>query len=223
MDKLLISFWVFDLIFLATGTLMVVVAVMVKKEMAAGMTIDNVASGLLLNHAPLTGALANGGVVFATFLLSIPGVMLPLTRNWLRLHGWAVVACAIFTLVVGLDVWFKTLKTRSMLSTMWGEHSAVTQSLLQQRFDCCGYLDAATPPFQKDSVCPNALVAAQKLGCVGAFSDFANTYLNRVFTASFGIVTLDVILLLHVAMLLKERREKHRYRHIDSKTGLRAI
>ena len=56
------------------------------------------------------------------------------------------------------------------------------------QFNCCGYLDAASPPFQVDSTCPTALEAAQKLGCVGRFSDFANSFLDIIFTGLFGIV-----------------------------------
>lgn len=44
-----------------------------------------------------------------------------------------VVVCAIFTLVVGLRVWFDTLKTRANLSSLWGQQTPQVQSLLQQR------------------------------------------------------------------------------------------
>lgn len=68
-----------------------------------------------------------------------------------------------------------------------------------------------------DSTCPNKLIAQQQLGCVGPFSNFANGFLDIIFTAAFGIVGLDVILLLCVAMLIKRREELERYRHIDEK------
>ncbi|KAI9809307.1 MAG: hypothetical protein M1825_002598 [Sarcosagium campestre] len=222
-DKILISFVVTDLIFLGTGILFVAEAVMFMNEMAAEPTLETVARDLLLQQTPVKGVIANAVFIFITFFLSLPALVLPTTRTWLRVHGWAVVMCATFTLVLGLNIWYHTLKTRSNLGYMWGQQPARTQSLLQQRFTCCGYLDAANPPFQKDSTCPNALIAAQQVGCVGFFYDFANGYLNAIFTVFFGIVALDVVLLLNVAMVLKDRREKRRYSHIDRKTGLRAI
>lgn len=79
------------------------------------------------------------------------------------------------------------------------------QSLLQQRvsnnavwrtcfdniktqFNCCGFLSSTSPPFQQDAFCTSAVVAAQKPGCVGPFSTYANGFLDLVFTAMFGIV-----------------------------------
>jgi hypothetical protein len=48
---------------------------------------------------------------------------------------------------------------------------------------------------------------------------FANTFLDTIFTGAFGIVGVDVALILTTAMLLKDRKEKERYRHIDEKQG----
>jgi hypothetical protein len=57
------------------------------------------------------------------------------------------------------------------------------------------------------------------MGCVGPLSSFANTYLDFIFTAAFGIVGVDVLLLLCIATVLKYRTELERYRHIDEKTA----
>jgi hypothetical protein len=57
------------------------------------------------------------------------------------------------------------------------------------------------------------------MGCVGPFSSFANSYLDLIFTAAFGIVGIDVVLLLCIVMVLKYRAELERYRHIDEKNG----
>ncbi|KAI9817460.1 MAG: phospholipid scramblase 1 [Pycnora praestabilis] len=186
-------------------------------EMAGTPTKANVARDVLLAHSPLTAIMVNAILVFITFLLSLPALALPATRGWLRAHGWLVVACAIFTLVLGLDIWFTTLKTRANLSTIFDEQSAQVKSLLQQRFNCCGYLDSVT--FQQDFICPSVAAAAQKQGCVGNFSNYANGFLDLIFTAFFGFVALDVILLLNTAMVLKDRQETERYRHIDEKNG----
>jgi hypothetical protein len=39
-----------------------------------------------------------------------------------------------------------------------------------------------------DTTCTNAFVAAQKASCVGPFSNYANNFLDVLFTAAFGIV-----------------------------------
>ena len=61
------------------------------------------------------------------------------------------------------------------------------------------------------------------LGCVGPFSQFAEKFLNLVFTAAFGIVGLDMVLVLCLAMLVKRRKEVLRYRRIEEKRGVRSI
>lgn len=168
----------------------------------------------------LTAAIVNAGFMFFTFLLTLPIIILPANRKCLRVQGWAAVFCAIFTLVIGLVIWFSTLKTRANLSVIWGQQDLTRQSLLQERFNCCGYLDASTPPFVTDSTCPNQLAAIQMQGCAGPFSSFANGYLDVIFTAAFGVVGIDVLMLICVAMLIKRKQELERYRYIDEKVNM---
>lgn len=77
-------------------------------------------------------AIVNAGFVIFTFLLSVPAILLPDNRRWLKVHGWMVVVCALFTLVLGLEIWFHTLKTRAYLNVIWNEQPAQIQSWLQQ-------------------------------------------------------------------------------------------
>ncbi|KAI9831521.1 MAG: phospholipid scramblase 1 [Phylliscum demangeonii] len=223
MDKVLLFLAFVDLIFFGTGGLLVGLAFKAKNDMARGATVDNVAADLLLMHTPLNAAIANAGLIFAAFLVSVPALGMQRNRGWLKVYGGLVLLSAIFTLVLGLLIWFSTLKTRSMLQVLWTQQDSRTQSLLQQRFNCCGYLDAATPAFQPDRTCSNALMAAQKAGCVGAFSDFANSFLDIVFTAIFGLVALDTIVLLAVAVLLRDRLERARFYFSDLKHGIGTI
>jgi hypothetical protein len=167
----------------------------------------------------LTAGVVNAVVMFLTFLLSLPALALPMNRGWLKLQGWLLVFCSFFTLVLGLFIWFDTLQTRKNLAVIWGQQPSDIQGLLQQRFNCCGYMDSMTPPFIVDNTCPDSFTASQKMGCVGPFSTFANTYLDLIFTAAFGIVGVDVLLLVAVVMVLKYRSELERYRHIDEKNG----
>jgi len=58
---------------------------------------------------------------------------MPDNRFWLKIQGWLVLVCATFTLVLGVIVWFTTLRTRAELDTVWGQQSAAMQSMLQQK------------------------------------------------------------------------------------------
>lgn len=102
---------------------------------------------------------------------------------------------------------------------------------------CCGYANSTSPLFVTDSVCTDALVAAEHVGCIGPFSVYGNNFLDLIFTAFFGAVGesgrihtfryasadpttgIDVALILAIAMVLKERKEQARYRFIDEKSG----
>lgn len=218
--KLMMIFVGFDFIFAGCGGLLLGFALSSEQRLRESPTVANVAQNLLLGQCPLTAAVVNAIFIFVTFLLSLPALFLPTNRGWLRAQGWLVVFCATFTLGLGLAIWVETLQTRAALSEMWARESPLKQSLLQQRFDCCGYFNSTAPPFIQDSTCINSLVAAQKGGCIGQFSSFANNYLDLIFTAAFGVVGIDAILVLCVAMVLNYRQEQERYRHIDEKNGL---
>jgi len=209
-----------DFLFVGCGGLILGFSLISEQQLRQTPTTNNVTQNLLLGQCPLTAGVVNAIFIFVTFLLSLPALFLPTNRGWLRTQGWLVVVCATFTLGLGLAVWVETLQTRQNLSNLWGRQTPVIQSLLQQKFNCCGYVNSTTPPFVQDVTCSNTLVAAQKGGCISPFSSFANKYLDRVFTAAFGIVGLDAMLVLTVAMVLKYRMEQERYRHIDEKNGL---
>lgn len=59
-------------------------------------------------------------------------MVMPTSRGWLKVHGYMTVVCAAFTLVLGLDIWFDTLRSRSRLAGVWALQPASSQSLLQQ-------------------------------------------------------------------------------------------
>ncbi|KAB8294780.1 hypothetical protein EYC80_006742 [Monilinia laxa] len=146
------------------------------------------------------------------------------TRGWLKLHGYMVVISGIFTLVIGLDIWFGTLRSKESLLDTWNKQSVTVQSLLQEELSCCGYFNStSTPAFVTDSTCPNAIVAATMPGCSAAFVKFDGLFLDVIFTAAFGIVGLDVALIFGIAMLNKDRKERERYRFIDEKNGMGAF
>jgi len=214
------SYVVADFIFLATGVMLIAAGAVWMGEMAVDPTQESVARFLLLKNCPLLVVIANGAMVLFTFVISLPSFALPTSRGWLKVHGWLVVACALFTLCLGLNEWIQTLTTRANLETIWGQQSPMTQSLLQNKFDCCGYMNSTSPLYVTDDICTSDLVAASKEGCVAAFSHYAEGFLNLLFTAAFGVVGLDAVLILCAAMLIKYRKEQIRYRLIDQKWGV---
>ncbi|TVY39304.1 hypothetical protein LSUB1_G003614 [Lachnellula subtilissima] len=222
-DSILLSYIVVDILFVLSGGLLIGFALITETEAKSVPTINTIARDLLLNRCPLNAAVGNAVMVFITFLISVPAMVMPTTRGWLKFHGFMTAVCALFTMIIGLDIWFDTLKTRKNLAIVWNQQPTSSQSLLQQKLDCCGYANSTSPPFAVDTTCPNALVAAARVGCVGPFSRYANNFLDLVFTGAFGIVGIDVALVLSTAMLLKNRKEKERYRHIDEKNGAGAL
>ncbi|KAL2076203.1 hypothetical protein VTL71DRAFT_1146 [Oculimacula yallundae] len=218
-DNILLTYMALDAAFVISGGLLIAFSLVTKAEIAAGPTAEKAARDLLFDMCPLNSAIANAILVFVTFLLTVPAIVMPMTRGWLKLSGYLMVVCAFFTMVIGLDIWFETLKTRENLFIIWNKQPSTTQSLIQQEFLCCGYMNSTSPPFVLDTTCPDALVAAAQGGCVGPLAAYANNFLDVIFTGAFGIVGVDVALIIMTAILLKDRKEKERYRHIDEKSG----
>jgi hypothetical protein len=60
-------------------------------------------------------------------------------------------------------------------------------------------------------------------GCATPISSFANVFLDNIFTALFGVVGFDVVFVMATVCLLKDRKERERFRHIDEKNGMGRI
>jgi hypothetical protein len=213
------TFVMADFLFLAGGALLLGFALVEQSEKGETSTKANVVRNLLLVYSPATAAIVNAVTVFVAFVISIPGLILPSTRGWLKFFGAMVLGNALFTMIIGLVIWFHTLHTRSEFSSIWAQQTNTTQSFLQQSLDCCGYENSTSPPFVTDSTCTDAARAAVLGGCISAFSSEANLVLDQIFTGAFAIVGIDAVTFLAILMLLQDRKEKERYRHIDEKNG----
>lgn len=161
--------------------------------------------------------MVNSIIMFITFLLSVPAFFMRRNRTYLKLHAWGVVLAALLTLGIGLSIWFDTLETHKNLAPIWNKQSQDIQSMLQDKFQCCGYNNPAL--FVKDQVCDSVATAARLGSCMIPFGVFANRFLDVVFTTFFGFVAVDMMLLLSALCLIKDRKEKERYRLIDEKRG----
>ena len=90
-----------------------------------------------------------------------------------------------------------------------------------KQFQCCGYLNSRSPAFVTNAMCPSPAAAALMRGCATPIAAFATVFLDDIFTAVFGMVGIDAVFIMTTACLLKERKERERFRHIDEKSGPR--
>ncbi|KAM5436041.1 hypothetical protein McanMca71_000210 [Microsporum canis] len=219
-NKVLTGYIVADLFFLVGGIVLLLGSRLGEASLQHERNVENVMRLLLIPRCPILPSLANAICVFATFLCSIPVIVFPQQGRWLQVHGWLLVFTGIFTLSLGLSVWYEALMTRSTLQPMWSRESGEVQGLLQKRFDCCGFENSTSPLYHYDSTCTSDLLAAQKPGCIGPMSDYAYSFFGNLSTVTFAIVAVDSIFLLCVAMLFKDRKDRTRYRLIDEKYAL---
>ncbi|OAP61119.1 hypothetical protein AYL99_03320 [Fonsecaea erecta] len=220
-NKILLVFIVFDVIFLLCAGLHLFIPLYTRMNIKNNNNVNNIASNLLLDNCPLTVSVVNSIIMFITFLLSVPALFMPRNRTFLKIHAAGIVVAALLTLAVGLDIWYSTLQTKKNLAPIWNAQSPAIQTMLQTKFQCCGYSNPSL--FVKDQTCASAATAARLGPCVTPFSTFANRFLDVVFTTFFGFVAVDMMLLLAGLCLIKDRKEKERYRLIDEKRGFGPI
>ncbi|KAI1854261.1 hypothetical protein JX265_000670 [Neoarthrinium moseri] len=179
---------------------------------------EEAARDLLYQRFPLTAGIANGALTLFIFLVTIPALLTP-SRGWLKFAAYLVVVDALFTLIIGLDLWIITLKTKQEFFDIWMSQPARVQDLLQTKFQCCGYINSTTPAFVTDATCPSPAAAALIKGCAAPLISFTNVFVDNIFTAAFGMVGVDVALIMALACLSKDRKERERFRYIDQKNG----
>lgn len=141
-----------------------------------------------MDRQNLAAGNVNAIFIFVTFLVTIPGMVLPGTRGWLKLSGYMVTVCALFTLAVGLFIWIFTLRLKESFSPVWDAQDAQTQGLMQTTFKCCGYFNSTSPAFVTDTTCPSPAAASLMIGCATPISSFAGVFVDEIFTAIFGMV-----------------------------------
>ncbi|ODQ56191.1 hypothetical protein SAICODRAFT_16219 [Saitoella complicata NRRL Y-17804] len=219
-SKVMWTFVLTNLFVLASGIILIAQA-FVWRERCATPTTGDLSLNLILGICPLKGAIFAGALVITTSLSAIFGLRrTPSSRTYLMVHAYALIACAVTTLILGLLVWFITLIERADIANIWTSSSPTIQATLQDQFKCCGYWNATNPGFVQSQECPDVSTASGLPGCVTTFVPVADLVLNRLFTTSFGFVGLDCVSLLAVLMLIKVRGEQERYRRIDEKLGV---
>ncbi|KAM7205569.1 hypothetical protein V8F33_000895 [Rhypophila sp. PSN 637] len=226
-NKVLLAYGICDGLFVLMGIFMLAFSVIVQNiQDEIPENGRQAARNLLYQRFPLTAGIANAVLVFLTFVVTLPGIITP-ARIWLKLGGYMTTVCAMFSLIVGLYLWILTLKTREDFAPIYAAQSVPVKILMQTTFNCCGYFNSTGGPgmpglaFERDSaVCPSPAAAALMRGCAAPITAFANVFIDNIFTAMFGMVGIDAVFIIATACLLKERKERERFRHIDSKSQL---
>jgi hypothetical protein len=87
---------------------------------------------LLYGRFPITAAIVNAAFIFATAILGIlPSLLMPTARRWLKVSGYFVVICAVFTMCVGLYLWIMTLRMGDEFFDVYLDQSSEVQGLMQ--------------------------------------------------------------------------------------------
>ncbi|KAK4453520.1 hypothetical protein QBC34DRAFT_208837 [Podospora aff. communis PSN243] len=220
-SKVTLAYLVSDLLFVLMGIFMLAFSIIVQNIQFEEPTNGRQAArNLLYQRFPLTAGIANAIFVFATFVVTIPGIITP-ARGWLKVSGIMATFSAIFSMIIGLFLWITTLKTKGDFAPLWMAQPAAIQELMQTTFQCCGYFNSTSPAFVTNAICPSPAAAALMRGCATPITSFANIFLDDIFTAVFGMVGIDAVFIMATACLLKERKERERFRHIDEKSGAR--
>ncbi|KAG9499857.1 hypothetical protein J7337_008319 [Fusarium musae] len=220
-DKIFLSTVVADALFLGSGVMELVFSLVVQSQMKNTPTDgEDVTRNLLYQRFPLTAGIVNAIFILVTFAVTLPGLVMP-ARSFLKVSGYMVTVCAIFTMCVAVFLWVMTLRMSEQFFNIYIDQEPDVQSLIQD--SCCGYFNSTTPAFVMDSTCSSPASAALLRGCAASISSFANLHIDSIFTVLFGIVGIDAIFILCIACLLKDRKERERYRHIDEKAGYRQI
>ncbi|KAI0395588.1 tetraspanin [Xylariaceae sp. FL0594] len=220
-NKVLAAYIGVDILFAATGALILGFSVIVKNTCFNPPNDGNEAArDLLYQQFPFSAGIGNGIFTFVAFAATLPALATN-NRSWLKLAAFLIVVDAIYTLVIGLDLWIFTLRTKDTFGKIWLAQPPEIQGFMQTAFNCCGYLNSTSPAFQLGPTCPSPAAAALMTGCAAPLSRFSNTFIDNIFTAVFGVVGVDAVLVIATACLLKERKEMERFRHIDEKSGAR--
>lgn len=208
-----------NVLFIGAGILELVFALIFQaRKDNAPTTGEEAVRGLLYDQFPLTAVIANAALIFATAILGVlPALLMPTNRGWLKLAGYAVLVCAVFTLCIGVFLWVMTLKMGDDFTEIYLDQTSDIQALMQTSFECCGYLNSTMPAFVTNPTCPSPAAAALLRGCKTAISSFGNSEIDQIFTAVFGVVGVDVLFILAITCLHKHRKDLEWYHLIDQK------
>lgn len=120
-----------DGLFLAAGIMELVFSLVVRSQMNDIPTDGEEATrNLLYQRFPLAAGIVNAAFILLTFVATLPGLFMP-ARGILKVGGYMVTFCAIFTMCVGVFLWVMTLRIRGEFVSVYVAQDPSVQSLIQ--------------------------------------------------------------------------------------------
>ncbi len=130
-DKVLLTTLAINVLFLATGALelgfCLVVRGLLDKDPVDGR---DAVRHLLYRQFPLDAGIANASIILATFVFTLLGLASS-GRALLKLGGYLIAFCAVFTLCLGVVLWVMTLRVKEDFFPTYLEQEPVVQSSIQ--------------------------------------------------------------------------------------------
>ncbi|BGP19386.1 hypothetical protein JCM10213v2_007475 [Rhodosporidiobolus nylandii] len=202
---------------------------MVRGDKLGGDTLKMLVVGTM----DLTAATALGVTLLGVLLLGVlgfvqghrPGSLQRREARGLVAFCWALVATMVATLVIASIIWFFTLRERDNFRKVWLQQDGATQVFLQDTLSCCGYFNASASGLltQPSGFCASfaqpSTNATSVQGCVGPIVNFADYFLNNVFTTIYGFTSIQFSLFLVSCCLIIARRDDERLRRVWEKSG----
>ncbi|KAL6858078.1 hypothetical protein ACO1O0_005528 [Amphichorda felina] len=217
-NKVLFSAALADALFMGSGILELTFSLVVQKDMNSDPSDGRQAlRNVVYQRMPLNAGIVNAGFILAAFVATIPGLLMQSTRGWVKLAGYLVTFCAVFTMCVGVYLWVMTMRIGQDFFSVYMDLEPEVQGLIQTSFECCGYFNSTSPAFVTNPTCPSPAAATLLRGCQKSIANFANLLLDEIFTALFGVVGVDAFFVLALACLSKDRKDREWYRRVDRK------
>lgn len=221
--KLMAVWAFFDFLLLAAGAVTLALSFMWRAP--------DILMNMVLSNADLTAGTVLGVALLITFALSVGAVV---QRNHVTIGlvilNYALLLDAVGIVVIGTFVWYFTLQERANLRVLWGQATPAIRIALQDRFQCCGYLNATDLPEIGGSFCKSQDFLAslpvnveETSFCVKPITGFADSTLNSIFTTVYGFMAIVLCLLLATLCVIKKRQEDERFKKIDAKRGGRGF
>lgn len=131
-DKVLLTTLAINVLFLATGAIelgfCLIAQGLVDKE--TGEDGREAVRHLFYRQFPLTAGIANAALILGTFVFTLPGLASK-GRSWLKISGYMVTVCAVFTLCLGVVLWVMTLKVKDDFFPTYLDQETSVQSAIQ--------------------------------------------------------------------------------------------
>ena len=130
-DKVLLSTLAINVLFLATGAIelgfCLVVQGLLDKDPVDGR---EAVRHLLYRQFPLDAGIANASIILGTFVFTLLGLASK-GRSVLKLSGYLISFCAIFTLCLGVVLWVMTLRVKEDFFPTYLDQEPSIQSSIQ--------------------------------------------------------------------------------------------